>query len=173
MRRGLSLLFALVVNLCGTSLPAQTNYFPPKTFGDDPRLDHFVYGWYSQQLKALDETSLFELSKNPAVGSYRFLWLRTFHHPVAVRVDVLADGTATLRTKIASGAGGYDPGKLISNETRLLTKEETRKVVARVNASDFWRLPSYDRTRTGDDGSEWIFEVADQGRYHLRKRLDP
>jgi len=155
------------------SLAAQTRYFPPETFGDDPRLDQFVYGWYSRELKAMGEPSLFESSKNPAIESYRFLWLRSFHHPVVVRVDLQTDGSATLITKLGSGAGGYPPGKLIANRSRLLTKEELQTLIAHINASGFWQRPSYERNKAGTDGAEWVVEAAVRGKYHLVSEWSP
>jgi hypothetical protein len=172
MRRAL-LYWGVGYILFAGSLAAQTHYFPAKTFGDDPQLDQFVSGWYSGQLTALKEPSLLELSKVLPTESYRFLWLRTFHHPVAIRVDVQADGSATLTTKIASGAGGYKPGNLVVNTTRALTKDETQKLIARINDSGFWQLPSYERNSGGTDGSEWIIEAAVHGQYHLVSEWTP
>jgi hypothetical protein len=149
------------------NLAAQTLYFPEKTFGDDPQVDRFVSGWYSHQLRALGEPSLLESSKAPSTESYRFLWLRSFHHPIAVRLDVQKDGTGLLITKIASGAGGYPPGKLISDRTAALYQGEIQRVIARINGSGFWSIPSYSRERAGDDGSEWVLEAAVHGKYHL------
>ena len=168
------MLFALVAGLLSASLPAQTPYFPEKTFGDDPRLDQFVSGWYSGQLKALKEPSLLELSKTPSTESYRFLWLRSFHHPIAIRVDMQANGSATLTTRIASGAGGYPPGKLILRlAPGILTKDEAQKLISHINASGFWQLPSYERDRAGNDGSEWVVEAAVHGKYHLVSEWSP
>jgi hypothetical protein len=60
------------------------NYFPPGAL--DPSKadsDNFINGWYSNHLRAMSEPIL-----KPAQGTrtYRFTWLRTFHHPVAVRI---------------------------------------------------------------------------------------
>jgi hypothetical protein len=97
--------------------------FHPGSLDDSPRGDQFLYEWYSKQPKALDEPSLWTLSKTQKEQSYRFLWLRTFHHPAAVRIDV--NGTSRLTTKIASGAGGYARAILVQNDTSALTKEQT------------------------------------------------
>jgi hypothetical protein len=172
MRKAFSLLVIGTLLSFG-SLAAQTRYFPEKTFGDNPQLDQFVSHWYSRQLKALMEPSLLELSKAPSSESYRFLWLRTFDHPVAIRVDVQPDGSATLTTKITSGAGGYEPGNLIVNTSRTLTKEATQKLIAQINASDLWQLPSYERDTGGVDGSEWVIEAAVHGKYHLVSQWTP
>src|SRR5262245_51972945 len=106
----------LMLAALSTSLPAQTKFFPPGTLGETKQLDQFVSDWYTKQLKALKEPSLWELSKKSVPQAYRFLWLRSFHHPVAIRLDINADGTARLTTKMTSGAGGYAPGKLIQND---------------------------------------------------------
>ena len=104
---------------------AQTTYFPNHAFDSDARLNKFLDDWYSQQLRALREPSLLTQSKNQADTSYRFLWLRTFHHPIAVRSDLKPDGSSILTTKIASGAGGYAPGHLVTNTSKPLTKQQT------------------------------------------------
>ena len=100
--------------------------FHPGSLDDSPRGDQFLYEWYSKQPKALDEPSLWTLSKTQKEQSYRFLWLRTFHHPAAVRIDV--NGTSRLTTKIASGAGGYAPGHF-GAERHLRTDEGADRLV--------------------------------------------
>lgn len=90
-----------------SQLSAQETYFPKGVLSSDARGDLFRANWYSKHLKALEEPSLLGLAKNPSLQSYRFVWLRTFHHPVIVRLDIMADGTGDLTVKVASGAGGY------------------------------------------------------------------
>jgi len=85
------------------ALSAQDSYFPKGALSDYDRVDIGKADWYSGQLRALDEPSLLEEAKNPSLESYRFVWLRTFHHPVAVRLDIMADGSGKLTVKIASG----------------------------------------------------------------------
>src|SRR5215467_6336125 len=87
--------------------------------------------YYEQQLRALKETSIGNLRSDGVTQSYRLLWLRTFHHPVVVRVDVLPDGSGRVRIKETSGQGGYAPGKLIKNDARKLTEQETQWFVER------------------------------------------
>lgn len=174
MNKTLTALFltAALLLLSGQVL-AQTHYFPEHTFGDEPKLDRFVSHWYSGQLKALKEPSLWEEAKRSSCESYRFLWLRTFHHPVAIRVDVLPDGSATLTTKVADGAGGYNPGKIITNTARPMTKHETERVLASFKDLTFWSLPAFERNKAGNDGSEWIVEAVLHGKYHLVSEWTP
>ena len=161
-----------VLGLLGTTSPAQVKYFPNGVFSADRRADEFTLKWYGGQLAALQEPSLWELSKTQQTQSYRFLWLRTFHHPIAIRVDVNSDGTSQLTTKMTSGAGGYAPGKLIKNVTVTLGKEQTDWFLGKIEQYKFWQLPSVQET-TGNDGAQWIVEGIKDRAYHVVDRWTP
>ena len=162
------------VLLAATLSTAQTTYFPNHAFDSDARLNKFENDWYSGQLRALHEPSLLSQSKNASVHSYRFLWLRTFHHPVAVRIEVKPDGTAILTTKIASGAGGYAPGHLVANTSKPLTKQQADAFLHKIDTDKFWELPPVSlREQQGDDGSQWIIEGVRGGKYHLATQWSP
>jgi hypothetical protein len=154
------------------SLSAQERYFPPGALDDDQRSEQLLTDWYSGQLKALEEPSLLKLAANPSVESYRFVWLRTFHHPVAVRLVLRTDGIGELTLKVANGAGGYAPGHLIENVSRPLTRQQTASFLERVKAVQFWELPNH-RDRGGNDGAEWIIEGVKDGKYHVVTRWTP
>ncbi len=115
-------------------------FFPKSSL--DLRGDDFKAKWYSTQLRALREPSLLAVATNTKAESYRFLWLRTFHHPIAVRVDLQADGTWILITKVASGAGGYGPGTLTTNTSRPLTAQEAQSLRSKVENDGFWVHPT-------------------------------
>jgi len=164
---------AIIALFFGITSTAQVAYFPRTVFSTDLREDRFVSRWYSRDLSALKEPSLFEMRKALSYGSYRFLWLRTFHHPVAIRLDLKADGTGVLTTKVSSGAGGYDPGALTVNKSRPLTPEQVRSVLEQIKDSSFWSLPVRERDRAGEDGSEWIFEGVKKDQYHVVSQWSP
>jgi hypothetical protein len=151
---------------------AQDNFFPKGTLSDIDRVDKMKARWFRNQLKGLDEPSLLEETKNSSLESYRFLWLRTFHHPVAVRLDIMADGSGTLTIKMASGAGGYEPGNLIENTSHSIERRKIEKFLGQVKSVGFWDLPSYETT-LGCDGSEWIIEGVKDGKYHVAERWTP
>jgi hypothetical protein len=160
--------------LAATLSTAQTSFFPSHAFDTDTRYNHFIDDWYSHQLRALNEPSLLTQSKDPSAQSYRFLWLRTFHHPIAVRLDLKSDGTAILTTKISSGAGGYAPGHLVMNTSKPLTKQQTDIFLHKINIDKFWELPPTPlKDRQGDDGSEWVIEGIKDGKYHLATQWAP
>ena len=174
MRQRLIILF--IVAFAVVLSPAQVPRHPIKYFPDsslDLRRDHFKSDWYSAQLSALQEPSLYQMIKAANAESYRFLWLRTFHHPVAVRIDVNPDGTSLLTAKMASGAGGYRPGTISEKHSQMLSKEQTSAFLSQVEASKFWRAPNPINDQRGTDGSQWIIEGLKRGRYHVVDRWSP
>jgi hypothetical protein len=172
MRRRLLLNFVVLL-LFGSSSSAQTQYFPPCPKGGSQWECQFKSEWYSDQLRALDEPPLWSLSKTQGRQSYRFLWLRTFHHPVAIRLDVNSDGTSRLATKMTSGAGGFKPGHLIQQDVVTLTKTQTDWFLGKIDENKFWELPSKDVQSAGLDGSQWIIEAVKNGNYHIVDRWTP
>jgi hypothetical protein len=88
-------------------------------------------------------------------------------------VEINADGTSRLTTKIASGAGGYAPGELIQNDAVALTKEQTDLFLEKLEKNAFWKLASRDETRMGVDGAQWILEGAKDGTYRIVDRWSP
>lgn len=167
------LFFALLASsLLATATVAQVRYFPEGSLSSNRQIDEFTAKWYSKQLSALEEPSLWELSTTQKTQSYRFLWLRTFHHPIAVRVDINIDGTSRLTTKIANGAGGYEPGKLVENKTVTMSKEQTDWFLGKIEQHKFWKLHLVEKTG-GCDGARWIIEGIKDGSYKMVDQWSP
>jgi hypothetical protein len=167
MRTFWSVLLLIILS----AVQASAQYFPNKSV--DSRGGEFKNHWYSTQLRALQEPSLFLSAKDPSAESYRFLWLRTFHHPIAIRLDARPDGTSVLTTKVASGAGGYQPGDLSENSSQVLSKEQTDAFRSCLNKLHFWQAPNPVNDQRGTDGSQWIIEGVKHGKYHVVDRWSP
>lgn len=152
-------------------LTSPQNYFPPNVFSNNQWQDDFTVKWYSKHLAAMNEPSL--LNKSNAIERYRFLWLRSFHHPVAVRLERLND-QKLLILKQLSGRGGYEPGNLVVNRTRVLTEREWSEFKRLLEQCCYWQMPAqrFDEA-SGEDGAQWIFEGARDGRYHIVDRWSP
>ena len=142
------------------------NYFPASA------VDEFKAQWYGRFLDAFKEPSLWELSKKTQGQFYRFTWLRSFHHPVVVRIEVRPDGICELTVKVGLGSGGYDPGMLIQNDSRPLTKQQSQWFLNWVD-SRFWNTPAEANDHPGDDGAQWIIEGVENGRYRIEDRWSP
>src|SRR5215469_6577927 len=100
-------------------------YFPDGVFQDASETGWFrgfKERWYAKHLRSMSEPSLSEASKDATVIVYRFLWLRTFHHPIAVRLTIHPDGTGTLNANETDGHGGYEAGKVVQSRAVDLEK---------------------------------------------------
>jgi hypothetical protein len=140
---------------------AETMYFPK---GSER--------WYPKHLEAMKEPSLFQQSTNKTVEQYRFLWLRTFHKPIAVRVRKDSAGI-TLRVVRLSGAGGYAPGRIEHDESLVLTADQWDGFLKLLSKSSFWDSPSAEKDVRGLDGARWILEGQAAGKYHVVDRWSP
>jgi len=171
-------LLAILFLLGAAPTFAQSRYFPDGTFADKSKqAQALVVTWYSRQLNGLEEPSLWALSQDDKHATvYRFLWLRTFHHPIAIRVVIAPDGTAELIMKMSGGAGGYGPGPLIENQTKKLSATEVTDLLEQVNNANFWKLSTQEKRSSLSfemDGAQWILEGVQDGNYHIVDRWSP
>ncbi len=165
---------AIVLVLC-MFLPGQAaaQFFPPRVFSERADIQQFTDAWYSRHLSAMEEPPVWKAAEQKSSEIYRFIWLRTFHPPYAFRLIVRADGTGTLIAKNASGAGGYDPGRLTLNKTITLDGTHGRQFTAAIDQLGFWKLPTQEQRGPGFDGARWILEGVKGGRYHIVDRWTP
>ena len=140
-----------------------------------PVLSDFVRDWYSRQLAAAAEPSLYLASQAPrpaGSATLRFTWLRSFHAPVTIRIETAGPGRHRLVAKQLSGAGGYEPGHVERTIDRVLSAEEVGRLQAILARARVFALAP-DPCRGGTDGSEWIFESVDAGGYHYAAVWSP
>lgn len=145
-------------------------YFPPGTFSPNQRRDRFIVDWYVKHLTAMGEESLYMAADHEE--GYRFLWMRSFHHPVCVRLW-RNGGEWFITTKQASGSGGHEPGGLTPHRTRWLTGGESKQFLRLLERAAFWRLPVKGDELAGLDGAQWVMEGIKEGRYHVADRWSP
>ncbi len=143
-------------------------YFPVKAH-DDSGLSSFEVKWYSNALSAMNEPILFIDKTNNEV--YRFTWLRSFHHPIAIRIAKQGDAYF-ICWKSLSGAGGYAPGKLIVNKQKNISKVIWNKFIEQIAGIDFWSMKT-SVNETGLDGAQWILEGRSVGKYHVVDKWTP
>ena len=151
--------------------PGLSGYFPRGTYAYGWKgREAFMNEWYGKHLKAMGEPSLLKESR-PDTDVYRFLWLRTFHNPMAVRVE-RNGSTMKLFLKELSGSGGYEPGRLIESKMITLDQSEWCGFMSMLEQANYWNKP-LERNDTGVDGSRWILEGVSEGRYHAVDRFSP
>jgi len=128
--------------------------------------------WYPKYLETMKEPSLYEQRTNDTLEQYRFLWLRTFHKPIVVRVQKDKAGIS-LRLVRLTGAGGYDPGKIEHDESFTLTAAQWNDFLKLLRKASFWETPTVENYPGGFDGSQWILEGQAAGKYHVVDRWTP
>ena len=156
-----------------TLLHADDTYFPEKIFfADRPDINRFITNRYCKHLKALEEPSVYQQQPIKDKIIIRFTWLRTFDNPICLRLEKNYDGSGTLYVKKSSGAGGYEPGKIITNQKKEIPKLSVSATISSIETMDFWNMPTRMET-SGLDGSHWIIEYLSKSRYHLVDRWSP
>ena len=130
------------------------------------KLAQFSLNWYSNHLEALEEPILYDTISKSII---RFTWLRSFHHPIVVRVELTTD-KAEIFWKMSDGAGGYGPGKIIKDKSRELKELETKSIISELDSLEFYHIPTNSSGMVGTDGAQWILEVLKNGNYHVVDR---
>jgi hypothetical protein len=161
----------------GFSPDENPRYFSVGVFAEGKSDDgDFRARWYASQLRALGEPTLSENTSGNAESTYRFTWLRTFDHPIAIRIIVHSNGAGTLTAKVADGTGGYKLGNLIANSTREIDVKKIRHLRELLRTLDFWNMPpepAPNEKVAELDGAQWIFEASNEGNYHVIDRWSP
>ena len=149
-------------------------------------LDQVDMERYSAHLTALKEPPLCDgyADSTPGEDTYRFLWLRTHHNPMLIKLRILPDGTGVVTIKRTKGKGGEKPGKSVKPKTRNVDAMIVRMFLGHVETIEFWDLPTtFERQYrhpngelsqiTSEGGAQWIIEGRSQGRCHITDRRSP
>ena len=129
----------------------------------------FIITWYSEMLWAMKEPVIYtDRSKNEI---YRFTWLRTYNHPIAIRIENRG-GLYFLFWKMCNGNGGFEPGKLIIDKQKSVDKRVWKQFSSFLDRINFWSMDTHVKD-SGDDGAQWILEGKVGNRYHVVDRFTP
>jgi hypothetical protein len=151
-----------------------------------PDIGSFKDQWYGKQLQALQERPLCCASGSGG-RVIRFLWLRSSHHPVVVRLIEAKHGNWQTVIKVGNGIGGRDPAPdaTFTEEEHSLSAAQAAALLAAFEpASWFWSTaseasekcvadPGTECISVSGDGGQWIFEARDGARYHYVDRFSP
>jgi len=148
-------------------------YFPEGSLSADAERQRRYALWYSEELHAFGEEPLYSEKIDRNAECYRFIWLRSFSHPVVLRIDIAQNGSGRLTIKVGEGSDMPGPGGLRRNESRSLDADSIASFRAKVRAAAFYDLPPFDDAHIGTDGSQWVIEGVCDGRYHVVRRFSP
>jgi hypothetical protein len=162
------LLFAFLVFSASPSNQTQTDVFAAAdTVTGAPPINDFKREWYSKHLIAMGES---RLPEGPG-QTFRFLWLRSFDHPIAIRVACI-ERTCKLTARRLGGRGGYEPGSLVERKARTLSERESARFRALLTEVQFWGQQPPDE-RIGLDGAQWVLEGRRGQDYHVWEVWSP
>jgi hypothetical protein len=112
--------------------------------------------WLETQLISLNESCLFNKDIPPNSAVYRFTWLRSFHNPIAIRIENNETGVM-LYWKLGKGAGGYAPKGLKKSGKKKLSLKKWVKFESLIKNSNFDSL-SNEKYTPMFDGATWTLE---------------
>ena len=145
---------------------SRRSYFPGSV------VDHtFHWDWYRQELVALQEKSLFSEGCE-ASHCVRFTWLRSFHAPIAIRVEFHTVGVAALYFKQGDGARGFEPGDLSISDSAPLDEATESEIVSLLH-NILQNEKFTDAGPRGYDGARWIIEYRTNNRYVIVDQWSP
>jgi len=146
---------------------------PSLFFGD------FQVQWESDFLKRMHEPSLYACTASSNDAEYRFLWDRSLGQPVVARLTVHKDGSGVLTIRVLANSGIPSPPPRGKKNSAFLD-EWYRVVLDRKidvstdqvsHALELLRRVRFVDDNPGSrdttDGSDWIIEAREGGRYRL------
>jgi tetratricopeptide (TPR) repeat protein len=119
----------------------------------------FKKRWYSDTLAAFEEPPLSNWADREKIQTaYRFIYIPSFHPSLVIRVwgDILSTPCLQAVTKVGSKVGSEEPC--------MLTEAKSLDLLTAINENKFWPSITWDLSM-GCDGSTWVFEGWNQGKY--------
>jgi len=156
--------------------------FPPGSLGHDADWHNFRAVQLFGYLRLFNEASIWQASRKHAPGAvYRFMWLRSFHPAISVRLDIAADGAAFLTTKVSNGCCDCAPLPAdtmqkpfrVKTTKKRISSAQVRQFLSRVEEVHFWTLPSRKDSLPAPDGADWVLEASNDGHYQLIDAWSP
>lgn len=180
---------AQVILLLFLSASYATAASQPKVLCSDvPAPDQIFRGEYCAGLQEMHEP-IVPLEGHPeSLEVYRFLWFRSFHPAVIIRIDIARNMTGFLTLHAAKTITSFSDLQVVTadkpiNSTTTLSRQQVavfRKLVA---SKKFWTLPSQFHLDMGfgpfssplpkgqeivvSDGAQWVIEGQSRSRYHI------
>lgn len=167
------LALAIGAAISGSTSRRTTSYFPVGAMQGAKGLDQGRVAWYSRHLEAMGEPSLPAIAARDRRATVcRLLWLPSFSHPFAVRIEESRQG-ATVRVVVLDGMGGYEPGFVAVDRRFAIRSEQWQEIQRRLEQLGFWTLPTHLDDQSGTDGDQYIIECVKSGAYHVVDRWEP
>jgi hypothetical protein len=137
------------------------HYFPDSEFPDADSQSVLIKG-FNDAFEESDEPALYDATRAEYV--VRVLWLTAFFGTGVLRIEEERDGSVVYWYKRRPTMAALDT-KVAFTRRGKLTLAEFARIKSAVEENDFFGLDNRDTT-SGSDGTTWLLEVYDRGRYH-------
>lgn len=150
--------------------------YPEKCFGDlyfpEDIFDSRTNRHMSTILNMFHEPSLYKSVSNSRIA-YRFLYLRSFHGPVSIRleIDSICKHGIVIMKHCSSEID--QKGFPESLYVQPLSTEQITQACSMMGNRNFWQIPSIETERIFLDGASWLIEAIHNGTYHIADRKSP
>ena len=149
------------------------NRYPKDTINTGPNdsLSLFENKWFSKHLNSMGELPIFSEKSKKDLRIVRYINLGTWSHPFIYRIEQVERKTVKV-FKQTNGLGGYQPGRIIKEQDKIINSKIWDKIILKANNIDFWNMPTHD-SKYILDGEMWILEILIDGKYHIVTRNSP
>ena len=146
-------------------------YYPALVFGETSRRHDMIADWYAATLRSMDQGPIYGTNDTNDEQTYRFLWLRSFHDPITLKLSIFASGDALLTVNVLQNPGIEEwQDKLWVQEIQI-EREMVASFLNTLDEINYWNLPSADADKSMQhDGAQWILEGKDGDKYHVVDR---
>jgi hypothetical protein len=134
------------------------------------REDSTLRSSHDSELAAFAEPGLGAFTDSVDTEAVWFVWMRTFHHPVVVRV-IRRDTSYALIGVELDGAGGYEMGKVLHRDSTRIDGATWRSLTAPLRNPGFWTQPPSDAL--GLDGATWTIAGSSGRRLYVTRVWGP
>lgn len=129
--------------------------------------DAYIRGPYTYYLDPMEEPPL-SCGALPDDEAYRFVWLRSFENPIAIRVH--RRGGAYGLVAVVLDGNDATGGKVKNRVSKTLSLAQWRRVEAALDDLSFWHMRTASRDLLGIDGAMWGVEGRRGDWYHVAGR---
>jgi len=147
-------------------------YFPAGSLDPRPDLHRHRAEWYADALERLGEGPLHPARPDQTL-IVRLLCLPTWSPACAIRAERSGLTWRLLVRELDGEEAGFDLGKLVRRDDRVIIEPDAERVEELWAYLRFWSLGL---PADGDDvldGTDYVLEAVERGRYHVTVRDDP